>query len=408
MSRGRLVFICFSLAVVLSVAGTTMLAANNRKHDDGADSLYKYLSVFTDVLNLVNRAYVDELEPDSLIASALEGTADALDPFSLYIPADQVERYLAAIEVGRRRSGVTVLKERGVAYAVAVEKGSPAAAAEIEGGHILSSIQGRRTRQMPLYEIQEMLAGAPGTEIEIERIAARGQKQTVRLVLAEYAPPAVELEVRRGIGVLRLPGFHAGTPASVESSLGALATGTEALPDLTETDKLVLDLRGVAGGDAAAAYRVAGLLAAGELGALRQRDETIERFEGGASPLWQGQVVVLVDRGTQGAAEVLTSVLRQRADAKLIGERSFGHSGRQQLLELSNGGRLQVTDAFYTGPDNKPLNESLEPDVLIRPDPDLEEVDSDAVDAAAAADAVLEHGLKVLLGEEQVEEQATA
>ncbi len=399
MSRGRLVFVCCSLTVVLLVTGTTMLAANNRQHDDGEDSLYKFLSVFTDVLNLVDRAYVDELDRETLITGALEGTVDALDPFSLYIPADQVESYLATIEIGRRRSGLVVLKERGVAYTVAVEEGSPAAEAKIEGGHILSRIQGRRTRQMPLYEIQALLAGAPGTEIEVERIAPQGQKETVSLVLADYLPPAVELEVKRGIGVLRLPGFHADTPGSVESSLGALAAGTETLPELTETDKLVVDLRGVAGGDTTAAYRVAGLLAAGELGALTQRDETIEQFDGGESPLWQGQLVVLVNRGTQGAAEVLTSVLRQTAGAKLIGEDSFGHSGRQQLLELSNGGRLRVTDAFYTGPDRKPLNDSLEPDVRIRPDPEEQD---------PGTDEVLEHGLKVLLGEEEIEEEAAA
>ncbi len=394
MSRGRLVFICFSLTVVLFVAGTTMLAAKNRQNDDGADSLYKYLSVFTEVFSLVNRAYVDELDTGALMAGAFEGTVDALDPFSLYIPADQVEGYQATIEIGRRRSGIVVLKERGVAYVVAVEEGSPAAEAEIEGGHILSSIQGQRTRQMPLYEIQAMLAGAPGTEIEVERIEPRGQKETVSFILADYTPAAVELEVRRGVGVLRLPGFHVNTPNGVESSLQALAAGTGALPDLTETDKLVLDLRGVAGGDAAAAYRIAGFFAAGELGALTQREEAVELFDGAAPPLWQGEVAVLVDRGTQGAAEVLTAVLKQRIDAKLIGQRSFGHSGRQQLLELSNGGRLQITDAFYTGPDRKPLNDSLEPDVRIRPNPDEEDPETDAA---------LERSLKVLLGEEDLE-----
>ena len=399
MSRGRLVFICFSLTVVLFVTGTTMLAAKNRQNDDGADSLFKYISVFTEVFSLVNRAYVDELDTEQLMSGAFEGTVDALDPFSLYIPADQVESYQATIEVGRKRSGIVMLKERGVAYAVAVEEGSPAAEANIEGGHILSSIQGQRTRQMPLYEIQAILAGAPGTEIEVERIDPRGQKERISFKLAEYAPAAVELKVERGVGVLRLPGFHADTSQGVESSLKALATGTEALPELTETDKLVVDLRGVAGGDAAAAYQVAGLFTDGELGALTQRKETVQSFGGEASPLWQGEIAVLVDRGTQGAAEVLTSVLQQRTGAKLIGQRSFGHSGRQQLLELSNGGRLQITDAFYTGPDLKPLNDSLKPDVRIRPNPDEDD---------PGTDAVLERGLKVLLGEEPVEEEAAA
>lgn len=398
MSRGRLVFICFSLTTVLFVASTTMLAAKNRQQDDGADSLYKYLSVFTEVFSLVNRAYVDELDPESLMSGAFEGAVDALDPFSLYVPADDVAKFSATREVGRARSGLVVLKERGVAYAVAVEEGSPAARAEIDGGHILATIQGQRTRQMPLYEIQAILAGEPGTEIEIERILPQGSKQTVKFELASYDPPAVELAVKRGVGVMRLPGFHAATPPSVEASLRTLAGGPEALEELTETDKLIVDLRGVAGGEPAAAYRVAGFFAAGELGALQAREETLEKFDGGADPLWQGRVVVLVDRGTQGAAEVLASVLRQSLDATLVGERSFGHAGRQQLVELSNGGRLQVTDAFYTGPDRKHLNTSLEPDVGIR-----RTLDSDDEDAPEV-DEVLERGLKVVLGEEEVEE----
>ncbi len=399
MNRGRLIFTCLSLTVVLFVTGTTMLAANNRQNDDGADSLYKYLSVFTEVFSLVNRAYVDELDTEELMAGAFEGTIDALDPFSLYIPADQVESYRATIEVGRQRSGIVVLKERGVAYAVAVEEGSPAAEADIEGGHILSSIQGQRTRQIPLYEIQAILAGAPGTEIEVERIAPQGQKETVRFKLQEYKPAAVELEVQRGVGILRLPGFHADTAGSVRDSLSALAAGPETLPELTETDKLVIDLRGVAGGDAAIAYQIAGFFTSGELGILTQREETVEQFDGEASPVWQGEIAVLLDRGTQGAAEVLASVLKQSTEAKLVGQQSFGHSGRQRLLELSNGGRLQITDAFYTGPDRQPLNGSLVPDVRVRPNPEEED---------PTVDAVLERSLKVLLDEEEVEEEAAA
>ncbi|MCP3957688.1 MAG: hypothetical protein GY719_07515 [bacterium] len=402
MTRGRLVFICLSLTTVLLVASATMLAANNRQHDDGADSLYKYISVFTDVFNLVNKAYVDELDPEALMAGAFEGAADALDPFSLYVPAEQAEKYQATLEVGRQRSGILVLKERGVAYAVAVEEGSPAALAGIETGHILSILQGKRTRQMPLYEIQSILAGSLGTEIEVERIEPRGQKEMIKFELAEYEPPAVELRVERGVGVLRLPAFHAQIAASVEASLRTLGTSDEALADLTETDKLVVDLRGVAGGDPQAAYRIAAFFAAGELGALKAREETLETFDGGDSPLWQGKVAVLVNRGTQGAAEVLAAVLKQSTGASLVGEPSFGHSGRQRLIELSNGGRLQVTDAFYTGPDREPITDGLEPDLGVRPNLD------DTEDTAPDADEVLERGLKLLFGEEEVEEKAAA
>ena len=403
MSRSRLIFICISLTTVLFVASATMLAANNDEKDDGSDSLYKYLSVFTDVFSLVKRAYVDELDSETLMTGAYEGAVDALDPFSLYIPADQVAAYAATREVGRQRRGLVVLKERGVAYAVAVEEGSPAAQAQIKGGNILSIIQGQRTRKTPLLEIQAILAGAAGTEIEVERIHPQGQKKTVKFELADYEPPAVELAVHQGVGVLRLPTFQTDTPASVEASLRALEAGSEALPELTDSGKLLVDLRGVAGGDAAAAYRIAGFFTAGELGALMARDDAVETFEGGETPLWQGKIAVLVDRGTQGAAEVLAAVLKQSAGATLVGERSFGHSGRQRLMELSNGGRIQVTDAFYTGPDRQPINNSLEPDLRAQ----QSFVDS-TDEGEPVVDEVLDRGLEFLLSDEAIEEQAAA
>ncbi len=402
MTRGRVLFLFASLITVFFVAGTSMLAQSNREKDDGTDSLYKYVAVFTEVFSLVNKAYVDEREIEPLMAGAFEGAVDALDPFSLYVPAAAVEGFEQTRQVGARRSGMLVLKERGVAYVVAVEEGSPAADAGIEAGHLLMEIGGRPTREMPLFEIQAILAGPAGTEIELERIH-QGQKKQIQLTLGEYTPPGVALEAQRGVAVLRLAGFHQDTLTHVETSLETIAAGTAALPDLGETDKLLIDLRGVAGGDEDVAYRVAGLFAGGELGALKARDEEIEVFRGGESPRWQGRVVVLIDRATQGPAEVLASVLQQTVEATLVGEGSFGHSGRQSLMELTNGGRLQLTSAFFTGPDREPINRSLDPDLAVRPNPfaSEEELSEDT-------DEVLDRGLAVLLGEEEIEERQAA
>jgi carboxyl-terminal processing protease len=398
LSRGRQIFLGLSLATLLLVAAGRMLAEQRRQSEDGEDSLFKYLAVFSEVLSLVDRAYVDELDDSTLMDGALEGTLDALDPFSLFVPADQVERFAARRDAGVERSGLLVLKERGVAYVAAVEEGSPAAKAGLERDHILSIIQGRRTRHMLLFEIRSILAGEPGTEIEVERIY-QGQKETVRFTLAEYPPPAIELTARRGVGVLRLPAFRVVTAADVEALLHRLAHPGAELPDLADGSKLVVDLRGAAGGSPEVAYQVAGLFAAGELGALRGRGGDLQTFDGGESPVWQGDLVVLVDRGTQGAAEVVAAVLRQSAGATLVGDRSFGHCGRQKWVELSNGARLQITDAFYTGPDREPIDHALQPDLWIRPS---------FATPASDADEVLERGLDVLLEDEKPAERQAA
>ena len=397
MSRGRLAFVIVSLTVVFGLAAGTMMAASNQ--GAGAeDSPYKSLAVFMEVFGLVNKAYVEEPEPEMLLAGAFEGTLDALDPFSQFVPANAEDTLKTVEAIGTGRSGLLVLKERGVAYAVAVEEGSPADAAGLIQGDIFSEIDGVATRRTPLLMIQHRLASEPGTVVRLERLR-QGDKQTVELVLAEYERPAVTLEAQRGVGVLRVPGFYDGTVESVAASLDTLGRGAEGLPGLEHSGKLIVDLRSVAGGDPAVAYRVAGLFAGGELGVLDRRGEALDTFRAEPEASWAGRLAVLVDRGTQGPAEIVAAVLAQSADAVLLGEPSFGHSGRQGFVELSNGSRLRITDAFFTGPDRQPLTEPLVPDVRVR------RAFGEPEEGEELSDPVLERGLTFLIDDETLDEE---
>jgi carboxyl-terminal processing protease len=212
---------------------------------------------------------------------------------------------------------------------------------------------------MPLWEVEERLVGAPGTRVELELIRL-GETRQVSFDLRPFDPPPVAFEESAGedpVGVLRIARFEPATVAAARQALErAAAEGRE---------RLLVDLRGVAGGDAAAAYGVGELFARGELGGLERKGNRLESFGGDAEPVWRGELVVLVSRGTLGAAEVLAAVLRQKAGAELVGERTFGWAGRQESADLASGARLFFTDAFYTGPDGEPLSRSLEPDLLV-------------------------------------------
>ncbi|MEM8932776.1 MAG: S41 family peptidase [Acidobacteriota bacterium] len=398
MSRGRLAFVILSLVVVFTLTAGTMVAASNQG-DDAKDSPYKSLAVFMEVFGLVHKAYVDEPDPETLLAGAFEGTLDALDPFSQSVPASAGDAWKSARSIDTSRSGLLVLKERGVAYVVAVEEGSPADDAGLIQGDILSEIDGVATRATPLFVIHQRLAGEPGTVVRLERLR-QGEKESVEVTLAEYARPAVQLAAQRGVGVLRVPGFFDGTYESVAASLDTLDQGAEALPGLEHAAKLVVDLRGVAGGDEAVAYRIAGLFASGELGVLDRRGEAIEVFRSAAdASIWDGRLAILVDRGTQGAAEILAAVLAQSADAVLLGEPSFGHSGRQDFVELSDGSRLRITDAFFTGPDRAPITESLAPDVRVR------RAFGEPEEGEELKDPVMERSLTFLIDDETLDEE---
>jgi C-terminal processing protease CtpA/Prc len=113
--------------------------------------------------------------------------------------------------------------------------------------------------------------------------------------------------------------------------------------------------------------------------------------------------VVLVDRGTLGAAEILATVLRQKIKADLVGERTFGYAGRQGMAELSTGGRLLYTEAFYTGPDKKPIREAIRPDLLVD-----ERVRTYLEKDVPMTELILRRGVQRLLGSEQEADKKVA
>jgi len=345
---GRLTVVCLSLLLVLSLAGGAWLGASDEAEETGRDSIYKYLTLWEEVLRLIRGSYVEETDGRSLTAGAMDGVTDALDPFSVYVPASEVESYRAAREVDRRHSGVLVLKERGIAHVVAVDAGSPAEAAGLEPWDIVAGINGRSSRAMPLWELRRQLAGPVGSELKLE-LVRRGNSVEASLTLEEYEPLPPEFEETRGVGVLRIPSFGSATAAEVE-----------ALLDGFEGDSLLIDLRGVAGGSAEAAYAVAGLFAGGELGSLIDReDRKLETFEG-AGGLFSGSIDVLTDRSSQGPAEILTAVLRKAAGADHSGAPTFGYAGTLRQIELPNGGGLlETTAAFYTDPEGERLNRRI-------------------------------------------------
>lgn len=394
MSRSRIVFFLLSALLVFPMLAGTLLRAADKQQTPDEDSFYKYLAVFSEALGLVRQTYVDEPDMDVLLSGALDGTTDALDPFSIYVPASHIKGYTEAKNVGLRHSGLTLLKERGIAYVVAVEKGSPADLAGVKAGDIVAKIDTRSTRLMPLWEIQEIMAAKPGTKVRMELIRL-GEPVEAFFELKPFDPPPVSVEEVLGVMMVRVPTFDEKTPAGVRDAVRKAAERAKG--------KLLIDLRGVSSGSPEAAYETAELFTTGDLGALKRRSEELSSFKADGEPVWKGKMVVLVDRGTLGAAEVFATVLRQKEKAELVGERTFGHAGRQGAAELSTGGQLLFTEAFYTGPDKQPLNESLKPDLLVdeRSRTYLEK-------DTPMPELILRRGVRRLLGEDTASEAQPA
>lgn len=387
--RSRLAFVAVSLLLVLPIITGTLSA---REQTGDEDSLFKHLAVFTEVLGLVRDAYVEPSDESMLMAGAVDGATDALDPFSVYVPAEGVKSYSAARAVGESHSGLLLLRERGVVFVVGVVPGSPADAAGLRLGDVVTKIAGQATHKTPMWQIQSFLAQPVGTRVPLD-VLRNQEHETKNLELGTFEVPPAQLRLVDAAGVLRIYRFSSDTSAQVAEALKTA--------DTKGVDRLLVDLRGVAGGNSEAAYRVASLFADGDLGSLKARGDELVAFRG-ATPRWHGKVVVLVDRGTLGAGEVLATVLRQKLSASLVGERTFGYAGRLKRVDLSTGGHLWITDAFYTGPDAKPVRGSLLPDVAVR--------DTlrggEATDDKELEDAIFDEGLSVLLADDGAEDSA--
>ncbi len=390
MGRSRRLFFLVSLVVVTGVGFVSYSGATDRERE-ADDSFYKNLSIFTEVVNLVRRAYVDETSIETLMQGALDGATDALSPFATWVPADRVDVYAAARAVGDGLSGMKIGKDRGIAFLAAVSPGGPAASAGLERGDILTEINGLPTREMPLWKIQLLLAGPEGETLPLQ-VLQDGEEKQIDLVLAPFAAPVVEAVVEAEVPLLRIPAFGPDTAARVRQELDALVAEGH--------DRLLVDLRDGVPADPALGFEVAGVFVAGDTGKLTGRTGTLATFASGGPPAWSGFTVVLVDRGTMGAAEVLAEVLRQGMGAELVGQRTFGFAVREGSTALSDGSRLFLADAFYAGPDGEALRGSLVPDKVVN-EASRRFVESDRPLAALTLEAARERLLELAAAEER-------
>lgn len=385
MTKSRLLFLIASGLVVVPLL-TSGLSRAWADDSPNSESRFKFLSVFTEVLGLVRQAYVEEPDLRALMAGALGGATDALDPFSSYVPPEQVKTFLINRERSRQRSGMVILKDRGVAWIVAVDEGGPADQAGLRRGDIVSELADLSTRSMPTWRVHQILGQALGTKVKVS-VVRSSDDVDFELVLDEERPAtSLTLDERDGYAYLRLTGIAAGTVNAVRGLLPEVGGRS-----------LVLDLRGCAGGDGEAAYGLAGLFATGKLGELKARDEVLRTFSNDVATSHEGPLVLLQDRGTQGAAEVLVAALSGREQVKVLGERSFGHAGQLGQERLSGGGLLEFTVAFFTGPDGEPITEGRVPDHVVRRRFIGEDGDADAL--------YLDEAFRVL-GEVEEEEAA--
>jgi carboxyl-terminal processing protease len=356
-SRTRLVAIVISAPIIaFAVIGGFLGNVMAR-----ADEPYAHLRVFQDVVSLIMSNYVEQPNLDSVMKGAMRGLAEGLDSDSAFLTQPQVRQVESGDQAGAADVGIE-LTHQYYLRVVAARDDSPAAKAGIRPGDFVRLIDSRPTRDMSAFEGQRLLHGANGSKVKLTVI--RGSAVEPHVVdLVREIPAAVDVKSRMqgdGIGYVRVVSFGRRAADQLRTQIAGLTK--------TGATKIIIDVRNTAAGDLAEGVAAARLFVGSGTLAIRESRQAGQQKVDAAKG--DGAITVpltlLVDTGTSGAAEVFAAALGGNKRAELIGERTIGRAGTQELVKLPDGSGLWITSSRYLTPAAAPIQgKGVEPDVPV-------------------------------------------
>ncbi|MGH9670617.1 MAG: S41 family peptidase [Terriglobales bacterium] len=349
------ILVLSSALVLLVMAGGLGVRASS---NEGA---YRQLGVYSEVLSRIRSEYVEEPNVPQVTDGALHGLLESLDANSSYLSPEEYREYKRRRE-GRAGVGATLSKRFGYAAVVSVLPGGPADKAGIAAGDIIEAIEGRTTREMSLAEVRMLMLGQTGSNLNLSIVRpprAAPQKVTVTRDVAAI-PPVSEKMLENGIAYLKVDALTKGKAAEIAARIKALQHAG--------ARKLILDLRNDSDGESAEGVALANLfLSHGTITYLQGQKHPRETFS--ADPqkaVTTLPLVVLVNRGTAGPAEIAAAAILENARGDVVGDKTFGVGSVQKLIEIPDGSALILTVAKYYSPSGKAIQDtSVTPNVQV-------------------------------------------
>jgi carboxyl-terminal processing protease len=353
----KVLIVTASLGVVLfSVAGGLGVKAST---NDGA---YRQLGVYSEVLSRIRSEYVEEPNIQTVTDGSLHGLLESLDANSSYLSPTEYKVYKQHKAEGKGEIGATVSKRFGYAAVISVVPGGSADKAGLGNGDIIEAIEGKSTRDMSLAEIVSELSGQPGSNITFSIVRARrAEPQKVTVTRAMVSIPAVSQKMLDdGIGYIRPYALSKGRAQEIASDIKSL--------EKQGAHKLIVDLRDCSMGDENEGVSVANLfLNHGLITYLQGQKFSKETFN--ADPqkdVTDMPLVVMVNRGTAGPAEIVAAAVMENARADVVGDKTFGAGGVQKVIEIPDGSALILTVAKYYTPGGKAIQETaITPNIMV-------------------------------------------
>tara|TARA_A100001011_G_scaffold320060_1_gene340410 strand:- start:1559 stop:2698 length:1140 start_codon:yes stop_codon:yes gene_type:complete len=354
------------------------------------NNIYKKIDLFGEVLEKINKEYVDEINQSESMDSAINGLLQSLDPYSAYMSPEIFNEMQTETSGEFGGLGIEVGMESGVVKVISPIDDTPASRAGIKAGDYIVKINDTQVQGKSLSEAVDLMRGPVGSSIELT-IRRRGEKKAlifniVRKIIEIQSVKSDLLE--KNIGYIRLTSFNENSAEQIEKKI----------KDLEKNENInayILDLRNNPGGLLSQAIKISDFfLDNGEIVSTKSRKLSENRkWFAKKGDLTNGKtLIVLINYGSASASEIVAGALKDHKRAIILGENSYGKGSVQSIIPLKNNGAIRLTVAKYYLPSGKSISE-----VGVSPDIEINE-ENDEFRIKTETDNQLNYAIKLLNG----------
>ena len=351
-------FVVMAVCVFISIAGF-----NSTLQAD--DNTYNSLKLFADVLEELEKNYVDDVDSEELIHNAIKGMVGNLDPHSSFMPPEAFDELQDDTKGEFSGIGIVITMKDAILTVVSPIEGTPAYKAGIQAGDIIIRIDDKSTKDMALWEAVNMMRG-PRHKIVLITVIREDEPESIEFSLKRDMIPMESVRsamLEPGYGYLRITNFRMSTFDDIKKHLEKLESKNNGL------NGLIMDLRNNPGGLLAQAVKISDLfLAQGNIVSIKGRQErNTQVFK--AHPDDEDRnypVVVLINGGSASASEIVAGALQDHSRALILGTPSFGKGSVQTVRPLKEGFGIKYTIARYYTPKERSIQaKGIEPDIEV-------------------------------------------
>ncbi len=354
------------------------------------EDIYSKVDLFSEVLDKVNKEYVDEINQSEAMDAAINGVLQSLDPYSAYMSPEMFKEMQTETSGEFGGLGIEVSMEAGVVKVISPIDNSPADRKGVKAGDYIVKIGNEQVQGKSLTEAVELMRGPVGSDLQIT-IRRRGVKKSL---IFNITREIIKIEsvkseiIDTNLGYLRLTSFNENSSKQIKEKIHELNKNKK-------VEYFILDLRNNPGGLLSQAIKIADLfLDNGEIVSTKSRRERENRkwFAKKGDIINGNTLIVLINYGSASAAEIVAGALKNHKRAILIGENSYGKGSVQSIIPLKNKGAIRLTVSKYFLPSGKSISEvGIIPDIEIAESSDEFRINTDT-------DNQLEYAIKLLNG----------